>query len=321
VALGVAFAASELFGVSFALGAFFAGMILSESQLSQRAAEESLPLRDAFAVLFFVSVGMLFDPATLLADPRPLAGTLLVVMAGNAGIAFLMMRVLRQSLVTSLIVAAGLAQIGEFSFILADLGIGLGLLPSAARQLVLATSLLAILANPLLFELIERLRPRAAAKPAADDRAERRARAEELPTTGLSGHAVLVGYGRVGQIVANDLMAEGWKLLVIDARPELVEKLRAEGIEAFAANGAEERVLQAANLPAARLLLVAIPEPFEAGQIVEQARRANPTLEIIARAHFDAAVDHLTAHGANVVIMGEREIAHGMAAHARSLGA
>jgi len=264
---------------------------------------------------------MLFDPAVLLADPRPLAGTLLVVMAGNAGIAFLMMRVLRQSLVTSLIVAAGLAQIGEFSFILADLGIGLGLLPSTARQLVLATSMLAILAHPLLFELIERLRPRAAAKPAADDRAERRARAEELPTTGLSGHAVLVGYGRVGQIVANDLMAEGWKLLVIDARPELVEKLRAEGIEAFAANGAEERVLQAANLPAARLLLVAIPEPFEAGQIVEQGRRAYPTLEIIARAHFDAAVDHLTAHGANVVIMGEREIAHGMAAHARSLGA
>jgi CPA2 family monovalent cation:H+ antiporter-2 len=320
IALGVAFGSAILFAVSLALGAFFAGMILSESTLSQRAAQETLPLRDAFAVLFFVSVGMLFDPAVLLADPRPLAGTLLVVMAGNAGIAFLMMRSLRQKLVTSLIVAAGLAQIGEFSYILADLGIGLGLLPDAARQLVLATSLLAILANPLLFELIDRLKSLAPpAQPAADDKAQRRPREEELPVTSLSGHAVLVGYGRVGQIVASDLMAEGWKLLVIDERPELVEKLRAEGVEAFAANGAEERVLKAANLPAARLLLVAIPEAFEAGQIVEQARRTSPSLEIIARAHFDAAVDHLTEHGANVVIMGEREIAHGMAEHARSL--
>jgi monovalent cation:H+ antiporter-2, CPA2 family len=322
VALGVAFLAAELFGVSFALGAFFAGMILSESQLSQRAAEESLPLRDAFAVLFFVSVGMLFDPAMLLADPRPLVGALLVVLAGNAGIAFLMMRLLRQPVATALIVAVGLAQIGEFSFILADLGIGLGLLPAAARQLVLATSLLAILLNPLLLEAVLRLKPHA---PAAEEtEAEGAApwpREEELPPTSLSDHAVLVGYGRVGQIVANDLMSEGWKLLVIDARPELVERLRAEGVEAYAANGAEERVLQAANLAGARLLLVAIPEAFEAGQIVEQARRANPRLEIIARAHFDAAVDHLTAHGANVVIMGEREIAHGMAEHARSIAA
>jgi CPA2 family monovalent cation:H+ antiporter-2 len=321
VALGVAFLAAELFGVSFALGAFFAGMILSESQLSQRAAEESLPLRDAFAVLFFVSVGMLFDPAMLLADPRPLVGSLLVVLAGNAGIAFLMMRLLGQPVATALIVAVGLAQIGEFSFILADLGIGLGLLPAAARQLVLATSLLAILLNPLLFEAVLRLKAHALAAEETEEGAGPRPREDELPPTTLSDHAVLVGYGRVGQIVANDLMSEGWKLLVIDARPELVERLRAEGVEAYAANGAEERVLQAANLAGARLLLVAIPEAFEAGQIVEQARRANPRLEIIARAHFDAAVDHLTAHGANVVIMGEREIAHGMAEHARSIAA
>jgi CPA2 family monovalent cation:H+ antiporter-2 len=321
VALGVAFAATELFGVSFALGAFFAGMILSESQLSQRAAEETLPLRDAFAVLFFVSVGMLFDPLVLLREPVPLLGTLLVVLIGNAGGALIMMRLLGLKLATALVIAAGLAQIGEFSFILADLGIGLGLLSTGARDLILGASLLSILINPLLFELIDWLKARARpAEPAPQAAAAPHDGGDkEVPMTALKDHAVLIGYGRVGQIVAHDLMLEGWPLLVIDDSAELVEKLRAEGVEAIAGNAADDRVLRAANLPAARLLLVAIPEAFEAGQIVQQARKANPSLEIIARAHFDAAVDHLTQHGANVVIMGEREIAHGMSEHVRSL--
>jgi CPA2 family monovalent cation:H+ antiporter-2 len=322
LALGVAFLAAELFGVSFALGAFFGGMVLSESQLSQRAAEESLPLRDAFAVLFFVSVGMLFDPAVLMREPGPLFATLAVVMIGNAGIAVVMMRLLGQSLGTALLIGAGLAQIGEFSFILADLGIGLGMLPARARDLILGASILSIFANPILFELIDRLRAKArpaeagAEAPAAPEPGDK-----ALAKSTLEGHAVLIGYGRVGQIVAQDLLLAGWTLLVIDERPDMVEKLHAAGIEALTANGAAEPTLEAANITAARLLLVAIPEAFEAGQIVQQARRANPALEIIARAHFDAAVEHLTEYGANVVIMGEREIAHGMSAHARALQA
>jgi CPA2 family monovalent cation:H+ antiporter-2 len=319
IALGVAFVSAELFGVSFALGAFFAGMILSESPLSQRAAEETLPLRDAFAVLFFVSVGMLFNPAVLLEQPLALAGTLLVVTLGNGALAFLLLRLMRRPLGTALRVAAGLAQIGEFSFILAELGVRLELLPAGARDLVLGASLLSILLNPILFEAIERIRARGRAQDAAQQESAAEERLEELPLSHLAGHAVLVGYGRVGQIVANDLMSEGWPLLVIDEHPDMVEKLRQSGIEAIAANGADERALRAANLPSARLLLIAIPEAFEAGQIVQQARRANPTLEIIARAHFDAAVEHLTHLGANIVIMGEREIAHGMSEHARSL--
>lgn len=316
VALGVAFSASELFGVSFALGAFFAGMILSESELSQRAAEESLPLRDAFAVLFFISVGMLFDPAVVLRHPLALLGALAVVALGGAGTAFLLARAFGYPLRTAFLVAAGLAQIGEFSFILADLGIGLGLVPQAARDLVLGTSILSIFANPILFAGLERLQPwivrRDAASGAAAPSGPQKAVAEELPPTALTGHAVLVGYGRVGQRVGQSLIAAGWKLLVIEESSGRVEKLRAAGVEAIAANAAEGAALVAANLAAARLLVVAIPDAFEAGQIVEQARAANAGLEILARAHFDAEVEHLRQHGASEVIMGEHEIARAM---------
>ncbi len=276
VALGVAFVAAELFGVSFALGAFFAGMVLSESELSQRAAEESLPLRDAFAVLFFISVGMLFNPAVLLREPGPLLGTLLVVMVGGPCAALLMVRAFGYPLATALIIGVGLAQIGEFSFILADLGIRLGLLPERARDLILGTSIVSIFANPLLFTALERMKPWI-------ERWER----------------------------------EGWPLLVIEARAERAEQMRAEGIETITGNAAQDRVLKAANLPQAHILMVAIPDVFEGGQIVEQARAANPELEIIARAHSEAEAQHLMQHGASSVVMGEREIARTMLEHAR----
>jgi K+:H+ antiporter len=318
VALGVAFVAAELFGVSFALGAFFAGMVLSESELSQRAAEESLPLRDAFAVLFFISVGMLFNPAVLLREPGPLLGTLLVVMVGGPCAALLMVRAFGYPLATALIIAVGLAQIGEFSFILADLGIRLGLLPERARDLILGTSIVSIFANPILFTALERMKPwierwdAKRAPPPPQEVAE-----EELPVSGLSDHAVLVGYGRVGRLVCASLLREGWPLLVIEARAERAEQMRAEGIETITGNAAQDRVLKAANLPQAHILMVAIPDVFESGQIVEQARAANPGLEIIARAHSEAEAQHLMQHGASSVVMGEREIARTMLEHAR----
>ena len=305
VALGVAFAAAELFGVSIALGAFFAGMILSGSPLSQRAAEESLPLRDAFAVLFFVSVGMLFNPSVLLREPGMIALTFAVVTAGG-GIAFLLLRLLGQKTGPALVIAVSLAQIGEFSFILADLGIGLGVLPVEARDLILGTSILSILLNPLLFWLATRDREQEPGKP-PEPKAPKK---PVLQPTALSGHAVLVGFGRVGRLVAQQM--SGRSLLVIEDAADATEKLRAAGIEHISGNAAQAEVLTAANIAGAAMLFVAIPEAFEAGQIVEQARRANPALRIVARAHYDAEGDHLIARGADKVIMGEREIAHAM---------
>ena len=318
VALGIALAASELFGVSFALGAFFAGMTLSESELSQQAAEESLPLRDAFAVLFFVSVGMLFDPEVLVAEPRPILGALLLVLIGNPCIAFIAVRILGGATEAAVLVAVGLAQIGEFSFILADLGVGLGILSERARHLILATAIVSILVNPIVLALPGWIgaRWRRPAMPSAAPASVATATEEALPRTDLSRHAVLVGYGRVGQLVGPALRERGWPVLVIEDATDAVEQLRAAAIPVVQGNAADDRVLAAANLGAARLLLVAIPNAFEAGQIVEQARAANPNIEIVARAHFDAEVDHLMQHGANAVIMGEREIARSMLEHA-----
>jgi CPA2 family monovalent cation:H+ antiporter-2 len=321
VALGVAYVASELFGVSFALGAFFAGMVLSESQLSQRAAEESLPLRDAFAVLFFISVGMLFDPTVLWREPLPLLATTLVVLAGTSGTAFVMVRVLGYPMGTALLVAAGLAQIGEFSFILADLGIGLEVLPLRARDLILGTSILSILFNPIWFAAAERLTvwlDQRRAGVAAPEEVREHA-IERLEPTQLTGHAVLVGYGRVGRLVGESLKADGWPMLVIEDGAEALERLRVEGIETITGNAAQDRVLAAANLAGADVLLVAIPNAFEACEIVRHARKVNPTIEILARAHFDAEVDQLKQYGASIVIMGEREIARTMVDHVRAL--
>ena len=313
VALGVAYAAAELFGVSIALGAFFAGMILSESQLSRRAAEESLPLRDAFAVLFFVSVGMLFDPLVFVSAPLHLIGTLAVVVLGTGVAGFAILRSLRVRGETAAFVAAGLTQIGEFSFVLVNLGIGLAILPVQSRDLILGASILSILLNPVVLIMAQALRGRLA--PSTPDE---RPVAETLIPTKLTEHAIVVGYGRVGSLVVEGLKRDGVPILVIEDTQDKLERLRAEGIEGLNGNGADERLLRAANLGAARILFVAIPEAFEAGQIVQQARRGNPSIDIVARAHFDAEVEHLSNMGANAVIMGEREIAQAMLSHARA---
>ncbi|HKQ45207.1 MAG TPA: YbaL family putative K(+) efflux transporter [Rhizomicrobium sp.] len=299
VALGVAFAASYLFGVSIALGAFFAGMILAGSQLSQRAAEESLPLRDAFAVLFFVSVGMLFDPRVIVQQPVALALAFAIVAAGG-GATYLLLRLFGVRAPSALTIAVSLAQIGEFSFILADLSIGLGLLPGEARGLILGASILSIFLNPLLFAL-------AAGREAAAQVAPNPDMPRPAPEkTKLTGHAVLVGYGRVGRLIADGIKTS-LPLLVVEE-----DAVGDPAIEHIRGNAAKDDVLAAANLADAKLLFVAIPQAFEAGQIVQQARRANPSLPIIARAHFDAEVDHLLSYGASKVIMGEREIAMAM---------
>jgi monovalent cation:H+ antiporter-2, CPA2 family len=313
IALGIAYGAALLFDVSFALGAFFAGMILSESELSQRAAEETLPLRDAFAVLFFVSVGMLFDPTIVIREPLPLLATVFIILIGKSVVAFLIVIVFRHPAMVALTISASLAQIGEFSFILANLGVQLEMLPERGRDLILAGAIISILANPLFFEALDRVKPWIERRwPALAPEPDVVAQADEIPITHLTNHAVIVGFGRVGSVVGERLMHEGWPILVIEDNETTVKNLRAQGVEVIVGNAAKPEVLRAANLEGARVLFVAVPNAFEAGQVIEQARGADPILRIIARAHFDAEVTYLKELGANVIIMGEREIARAM---------
>ncbi|WP_081952920.1 cation:proton antiporter [Rhizobium sp. YS-1r] len=343
IALGVAFGAAKLFGVSLALGAFFAGMILSESELSHRAAQESLPLRDAFAVLFFVSVGMLFDPSIVLNSPLTLLGTVFIIVIGKSIAAFLIVMAFGHKAGTALTISASLAQIGEFSFILAELGVGLNMLPEEGRDLILAGAIISIILNPVMFYLCDKIRPgleariyRAPAETPSDaevamegsgpmTEAEASARLEEsepvLTTAGedgevaatrLSGHAVVVGYGRVGSIVVANLKSSGIPFLVIEDSENRVQELLKKGIEVIVGNAASPKVLELANLGAAKSLVVAIPNAFEAGNVVMQARQVNPALLILCRANSDAEIEYLEKLGADRTIMGEREIANGM---------
>lgn len=331
IALGVAYLAASLFGVSFALGAFFAGMILSESPLSHRAAEESLPLRDAFAVLFFVSVGMLFDPAILLRSPFPLIATIAIILFGKTLAAWLIVRAFGKPDSVALTISASLAQIGEFSFILAGLGVSLKLLPEQGRDLILAGAIFSIVLNPLLFKLVDRFAPPdpapakpkpAEAAPAPQPEAPAAAPAPEpapaperdIAPTALTDHIVVVGYGRVGSLLGAGLSVMGEKLLVIEDQDDGVAAARRDGAEVLVGNAADPEVLAAAGLAQAKRLFVAIPGSFEAGQVCEQARRQNPGLPIIARAHSVAEVEHLKECGASRTIMGEAEIARAMLA-------
>ncbi|HUU26124.1 MAG TPA: YbaL family putative K(+) efflux transporter [Methyloceanibacter sp.] len=322
IALGFAFLAAELFGVSLALGAFFAGMMLSESQLSQQAATESLPLRDAFAVLFFVSVGMLFHPAIMADAPLAVIATVLIIIVAKSVAAFLVVRVFGHGRDTALVISASLAQIGEFSFILASLGMRLGVLPGEGRDLILAGAIISILLNPILFATLDSYfarREKAAleAEPAPADEAEVEEE-EALPTrepilpTSLTDHVVLIGHGRVGKFISKALRERGTPLYIIEDNKDDVTDLKEHGIEALTGNAADPEVIQSANLPEARCLLVAIPDAFEGGQVVQQARAINDVLPIIARAHSEEEIDHLIKHGANLVVMGEHEIAKAM---------
>ncbi|AGH50593.1 potassium efflux system protein [Sphingomonas sp. MM-1] len=306
IALGVAFGAALLFGVSFALGAFFAGMILAESPLSQRAAEETLPLRDAFAVLFFVSVGMLFNPDILTDEPLALLATVLIIMFGKSIAAFGIVRAFGKSNKTALTIAASLAQIGEFSFILATLGFSLELLPADGRDLILAGAIISIMLNPLLFSLIDRF----AARVAGGVEPEHAIGGQ--PPAPVRGHVVIVGHGRVGSIVAKGLTDAGERVTVIEAQADKSGLPAHEKATVLAGNPASGALLREAGIDKARMLFVAIPESFEAGQIVEQARALNPALRIVARAHSDAESAYLETHGADRAIMGEREIARRM---------
>ncbi|MCP1762029.1 YbaL family putative K(+) efflux transporter [Bradyrhizobium japonicum] len=310
IALCIAFGATKLFDVSLALGAFFAGMMLRESPLSARAAQESLPLRDAFAVLFFVSVGMMFDPMSVVREPWPLLATLAIIMLGKSLAAFLIVVLFRHPVATALTISASLSQIGEFSFILAELGVASQILPSDGRDLIMAGAILSIMLNPLMFAAATWLAPRL--DPRRDSPQAAAAVPEPIRTTDLTDHTIVIGYGRVGALVGDALKQRQLPFLVAEVGESALAKLKQGGIETVMGNAAQPEILGATNPSRARHLVIAIPEAFEAGQIVQQARAANPDIRIIARAHADAEVDHLKRLGADVVIMGEREIARGM---------
>ena len=309
IALGVAFGAAVIFDVSFALGAFFAGMILGETQLSRRAAEETLPLRDAFAVLFFVSVGMLFDPKVLIEQPGPVLATVAIIVVGKSVAAFALVRAFGHSSQTALTISVSLAQIGEFSFILAGLGVGLKVLPETGRDLILAGSLLSILFNPILFSLaVKRLR--------AEESDEVAAEADDAVVPACNAGVVLIGYGRVGSHIGSLICGRGEGLTVIEDQKDMAAAAREAGATVIVGDATKESILRQAGLDEASTLLIAIPEGVEAGAIVRRARAINPKLVIVARAHSDEEVIDLVRRGADHVVMAERETASRMAERA-----
>jgi CPA2 family monovalent cation:H+ antiporter-2 len=326
VALGIAVGAASLFGVSFALGAFFAGVVISESDLSHRVASEALPLRDAFAVLFFVSVGMLFDPAVLIQRPLQVLLVVLIVLVGKSVAAFGIVLGFRYPVRTALTISASLAQIGEFSFILAGLGLSLRLLPPEARSLILAGAILSITLNPLLFNAVEPIARWLGARPRLLDALERPpASGPEPPAkserSALRDHAVIVGYGRVGGTIGEALGCLGIPRAVVEQDRATVESLRRMGIRTIYGDAARPGILEHASVATARLLVVASPNPFEARRIIEIARLANAHIDIVVRTHSDAEQAYLDGLGVGRAFMGERELALSMARYAlRTLG-
>jgi K+:H+ antiporter len=310
-AVGVAYGAAELFGVSFALGAFFAGMMMRESSLSHRAADESLPLRDAFAVLFFVSVGMLFDPSIIMREPLALVAILAIVMIGNTLAAFVLVLLFRYPLNTALTVAAGLAQIGEFSFILARIGVNYKLLSEEGQSLILAAAILSIALNPAVFAVITPAQRWILAR-RSDPLAE-------LPSTvnaaQLTGHVAIVGYGRVGRRIADALRERNIAYTVAEQNRELVESLRAEGIHAVSGDARDPAVLIQAHVARAAVLVIATPDPVGIRKMIDVARKLNPRIEIVLRTHSDEEASLLRKENAGAVFMGEHELAKAMTQH------
>ena len=321
IALGIAFVASSVFGVSLALGAFLAGLVVSESDMSHQAAADALPLRDAFAVLFFVSVGMLLDPMFLLANPIPVLAVLLLIIGMKAVTKFAIVTVAGYPTRVALTVAAGLAQIGEFSFIVGTVGRALDLLPDDGFQLIVAGALLSITVNPLVLRLVDPIEARLRATPALANLLQRRAGTlgvlDKETQAGLRLHAIVCGYGRVGQMIGPALERRGFRYVVVTQQRNEVDRLRARGIPAVFGDAANPDVMEIAQIEHARLIVVATSDPHETRLIVERAHALQPGMDFVVRTHSDAEAAHLRALGGKVqAVHGERELAVQMARYA-----
>jgi CPA2 family monovalent cation:H+ antiporter-2 len=319
-AIGIAYGAAVIFHVSFALGAFFAGMVMRESEFSQRAAEESLPLRDAFSVLFFVAVGMLFDPGVLREAPLKVLLTVLIIILGKSLAAAALVLGFRYPLNTALTVAASLAQIGEFSFILGGLGLALGLASQESMNLILAGALISIALNPLLFAAIKPLQDwllqRSALARSLNQREDPFA---QLPTSTdqkyLRGQVVLVGFGRVGRHIARDLKEAAIPYVVVEQTRETVEDLRAQGLAAVYGDATEPGTLIQAHIAHAALLAIATPDTLNVRRMTEIARTLNSGIEIVVRTHNDEEAQLLRGEGVGMIFHGEEELAKSMSRH------
>jgi len=320
IAIGFAYLSSTVFGVSFALGAFLAGAVVGESDVSHQAAADALPLRDAFAVLFFVSVGMLLDPSTLLEMPLAIAAVVFLVVVAKAITKFAIIAVFGYPVRVAVTVGAGLAQIGEFSFILGTLGLSLGLLPQEGFQLIVAGALLSIALNPLLFHFVDPLERRLRDNPLMTRLLEWRAgelahlepeTADEAP---LRLHAILCGYGQVGRLVARALDRRGFTYVVITQQRAEVEALRARGIEALFGEASNIELLERAHVEHARLVIVASSDPQVSPLIVERAKALNPALDFVVRTNGDEETAQLRSISPKVqAVHGQRELAVQMA--------
>ncbi|MGX5671642.1 YbaL family putative K(+) efflux transporter [Thermomonas sp. XSG] len=307
IAMGVAFGSAELFGVSFALGAFFAGMLLNESEFSHQAAQDSLPMRDAFAVLFFVSVGMLFDPRILVEHPLQVLATTLIIVFGKSIAAYAIVRAFGHPNATALTISTSLAQIGEFAFIIAGLGLSLKILPKDGHDLVLAGALITIMLNPLLFMVLDRWQLREDARVLANTPPE-----PDVVPLDIGGHAIVVGYGRVGSQLAQLLKERGVPVVVVEDDADRVVQARASGFPTVRGNVANRRVMQEAAPERANLAIFAMPQALEAGEAIERLKALNPALSVLARAHSEAQVKHLLEHGADAAVLAERELAYSL---------
>ncbi|MFZ2309882.1 MAG: cation:proton antiporter [Rhodoferax sp.] len=319
-AIGIAYGASALFSVSFALGAFFAGTVMRESEFSHRAAEETLPLRDAFSVLFFVSVGMVVNPMVLVDQPLRVLGAVTIIMLGNAAAALAVVVALRYPLKTALSIAASLGQIGEFSIILAGLGVSLGLLPAEGMSLVLAGVLISIAANSFLLAGVEPLRRWVLQRSELARRLDQRPDPfAELPMSTerkyLEGQVVLVGYGRVGRRIAKALDVRAIPYVVVEQNRELVEELRKAQMASVSGNAADPEVLVQAHIARAAMLVIATPDAVNVRHVADIARTLNPGIEIVLRTHGEVESQLLRNDSVGTVFFGEEELAKGMTAH------
>ena len=306
IALGVAFIASTLFGVSLALGAFFAGMIMSETDMSHKAAEESLPLRDAFAVLFFVSVGMLFNPFTIVHSFFPLILTLLIVMVGNTLIAYGVMRLLRYDYTTSITLACCVSQIGEFAFILADISNSLGVINNLARDLIIGAAIISIILNPLIFmwgnkckSYMKKQKKNLYEETDIATIEDEIIDSNPLPNLNFSGHTIIVGYGLIGNALYDLLeQTNNAKVIIDDSRKKFnFNQIKDHKTAFICGNAVQNEILEAANVNTAKFLIISMTNVFEAGQIIITAKKENPDIHVISISKDEASTKYLLENG------------------------
>ncbi|HWV14667.1 MAG TPA: YbaL family putative K(+) efflux transporter [Cellvibrio sp.] len=319
-AVGVAYGSAILFDVSFALGAFFAGMMLRESEFSHRAADDSLPLRDAFAVLFFVSVGMLFDPRILIDEPFKVLTVIAIIMFGKTLVAVALVLAFRYPLNTALTVGASLAQIGEFSFILASLSIDLGLMDIKTQNLILAGALASIALNSAMFATLEPLQKWIRKHSEFARKLEMRTDPlAVLPMSVdeayLSKQVVLVGYGRVGRRIAETLLQYKIPFVTVDSNRDLVEQLRAKDMPAVCGDASDPDVLIQAHITHARLLIAASSNTTHVRKMIEISRTLNPGIETVVRTQSEEEAELWAKEDIGRIFLSEQQLANGMAEH------